>query len=222
MMVLLVDKSISVENDQSLYRTEAMKVVATLSEGDRFIIAPITASSGNDFRRMREFVLPASVGELGWMDEPLAFKRKKEAQQKEVQETSRSLHAAVDELLSTPSFAGKTAIFESLRTIAPLFAGETKRRKVLILLSDMVEDSDIADFEGRVLTPNFDQKELTRQRNAGILPDLRNISIYVGGTLASPPDRAAALERFWIAYFIATGAILKPGGYARVLNQFPF
>lgn len=221
MVALLVDKSISVDNDQSLYRTETSKAMAALTEGDRFIIAPITASSGTDFRRMKEFVLPDSIGKMGWMDEPLAFKRKKEGHEKELQEIRSSLRAAVDELLSAPPISGKTAIFESLRTIAPIFAGEAKRRKILILLSDMVEDSEVADFEGRILTPRFDESELTRQRNAGILPDLRDISIYVGGILASPPDRAAALEQFWTAYFNATGASLKPGRYARVLNQFP-
>ncbi len=218
MYIVLVDKSGSVASDSPMYRAGLLTIVSQVQDGDRFLIAPITGASGSDFRQLKEHALPEMIAPAGWMDEPIQVQKAQDAQQKKVQTVRDAMTADVDALLSQPSDAKRSAIFESLRTVAPLFEGEPRRRKLLIVLSDMVEDSEIANFERSVVSQGFIEKELKRQSSAGILPRLQGVSICVGGALASPPEKAAALERFWSEYFKASGAVLRSGHYARVLT----
>lgn len=84
----------------------------------------------------------------------------------------------------------------------------------------MIEDSAVANFEKTHIDAPFIQREIERQRTAGVLPDLRGIVVFVAGARAEPLERAAAIENFSRQYFTVTGAEIGPGGYSRTLPSF--
>jgi hypothetical protein len=107
-----------------------------------------------------------------------------------------------------------------MKVSGEILGSEKRPTKVLVLLSDMIEDSDMGNFERLQLDDSLTRREIERQRKAGLLPDLRGVRVYVVGANAVPMDRAAAIERFWRSYFSTCGATLGPGAYSRALPSF--
>ena len=217
-IVVLVDHSQSTSDDHDLVQRTIQKILSAVQDGDRFLLAPITAASGEDSKRTIDVELPPSFPDISWNQEPIRYRKEKRNHDEQVLTRRTELQAGVESLLSEPHSALRTTIIEALRTLKPLFRTE-KRDKYLIIVSDMVEDSDIANFDRQLPAPGFAPREVERQRSNGILPDLAGVSVYVAGALASPPGKAAAIEKFWTDYLTGTGAVVRV--YSRVLPSFP-
>src|SRR2546425_1340935 len=118
-------------------------------------------------------------------------------------------------------FASKyTDIFSSLLLAQKLFYDET-RRKVLILMSDMIEDSPPYNFEKVSWSPATTEKTLSELDAKGLIPKLAGVCIYVSGASAPSAELAENIGRFWYAYFRRAGADMEPSRYAHVLLHWP-
>ncbi len=219
-VVVLLDQSQSTRNDRSIYESAVRTILDSLRAGDRIVMAPITSSSGRDFGGSIDYALPLPLGKQGLMDEPIKYRRRLQDNQERMATIRENLSRDVEIFLNEASGSARTTIFESLRVVEPLFDSDG-RRGILVLLSDMLEDSQVANFERHQFTDEFIQSEIDRQRSAGTLPSLSGVSVYVVGAVSSPASRAAAVERFWRAYFDAAGTVIGKGHYARVLVSFP-
>lgn len=219
LVVVLLDRSGSVKNDRGIYERALTTIVSSVNDGDRFVMGSITSASGTDFGASVDYTLPPPMAEQSWLDEPIKYKREFEARQKELAGIRESLAKDVTAFLDEERDAARTAIFESLRVVEPLFHAE-RRRKVLVILSDMLEDSGVANFDRGRLPPEIVQSVIDDQRSKGTLPELTGVNVYVAGAVASPPERSAAVQRFWIEYFEAAGATIDKGKYARILVSF--
>ncbi len=62
-------------------------------------------------------------------------------------------------------------------------------------------------------------EEIARQRDLPAMPLLKDVIVCVAGAVASPPARAATVERFWRAYLAAAGATIEEGAFARTLTS---
>ena len=221
-VVVLVDRSASTGRDRALYQRAAKAVIEGLKPGDRLIASPITEASANDFRDYLDASLPAPLAPLRLWDVPQKYAAEKQAWEEQYKTKMNQIRQATDKLLEAPSGSPKTRIFESLRITAQILASEHRPVKVVVVLSDMLEDSNEADFEAMQLSDAAIAKELARQQQQQIVPDLRGVRVFVAGASGEPLERAAALERFWRRYFQEAGALIDPGGYSRAVPNFAF
>ena len=118
------------------------------------------------------------------------------------------------------SQARYTDIFSSLLLAEKLFSADS-RNKVLILMSDMIEDYPPYAFDKMPWTPTTTPKLLSELDAKRAIPDLRGVCVYVSGVSAPTADLANNIGRFWEAYFRKAGADLHPSRYAHVLLHWP-
>ena len=91
-------------------------------------------------------------------------------------------------------------------------------RAIVVLLSDMLEDSDRLDFDEISLTAGERSKIIEAERAAGRLPALAGARIYVVGANSSDDDRILAVRAFWMEYFRAAGAELLVENYGPLIK----
>lgn len=125
---------------------------------------------------------------------------------------------------ASPNLA-KSDILAAIRDVAGVISGSPGKRKVLFLVSDMLENSSITSFYGpggsvRRVDP---LKELARAEKADVLAKLAGSTVDVLGAGVLPPKLSrkasyrdpqtlAALRSFWAQYFEKSGAVLDQFG----------
>jgi len=97
--------------------------------------------------------------------------------------------------------------------------------KVLLIFSDMVEQSDRYNFCSEQLTPKRTNEIIAKERADGRLPDLKGVRAWVAGATAATSGGLSAgriyqIQSFWLAYFKACGADLPKNHYAASLVNF--
>ena len=107
----------------------------------------------------------------------------------------------------------------SLVLAEKIFAGD-RRRRVLILLSDMLEDSEEYNFERIHVTEEFARQVIEDNRRPGQLPDLGGATVYVAGASARSASKVHEVQRFWLEYSKAANARLIPQNYGPALTNF--
>ena len=119
-----------------------------------------------------------------------------------------------------------TNIFDALSLAQRVFATYHRDRKVLVIFSDMIEES--AQYNFRRKPPDITQtaRIIKRQQAAGNLPDLNGVEVYVvgagEGTYSNlPSSQIRAVEEFWLKYFKACGADLRKERYGSALLEAP-
>ena len=148
-----------------------------------------------------------------------------ETERKENAQAGRALasSAALNLFNSQNREIGKTKILDSLRLAEQAFASYPGyRKKILVVFSDMIEDSDNYSFQDLDLTSDKIAEIIKAQ---GILPDLKGVKVYVSGATASTTgglktNKITSIKAFWLAYFSACGASLAPSNYGSAIIQF--
>lgn len=100
-----------------------------------------------------------------------------------------------------------------------MFKGE-RRPGTLILLSDMLEDSEAYNFEKQRFTDAFELQAIADAARDGRLPDLAGAKVYVAGASAQSAGRACDVQKFWLAYIKAANGRLSPENYGPALMNF--
>ena len=112
-----------------------------MKPGDRVIVATITDKTYTRFKMLIDCVLPVS----DWTtDNPLLYRRK-------LERTYQELEAAIDAAFAEPRVT-ETAIMDGVLAAEKVLASDGRRR-VLVIWSDMLEDSGPYDFARQSLTP---------------------------------------------------------------------
>jgi hypothetical protein len=221
-VVVFVDFSDSVGGmDRTGFRREIDKqILPWLEPGDSFLIAPIHDKTLTQFRPLVEAELPPRPKFNGWMNNMIKFNREAKATDAKILQVKESLRAQTAEALARTAQARYTDIFSSLLLAEKLFSAES-RNKVLILMSDMIEDYPPYAFDKLTWTPSTTDKILKDLEAQRGIADLRGVCIYVSGVSAPSAEMATNIGRFWEAYFKKAGADLHPSRYAHVLLHWP-
>lgn len=122
------------------------------------------------------------------------------------------------------SRSSATDLLHAFNDAANIFASEpdaSDRR--LIVFSDMLQQAGGVDFLVEDLTEARDTQIIEGLRQTGQLPSLTGVSVDIVGAAADPkgripPEKIAHVRRFWLAYFKACGADLRPEHYGMVLT----
>ena len=112
-----------------------------------------------------------------------------------------------------------TEIMSALVVAGKVF-GMDKRRRVLVILSDMLEDSPGHDFEEDELAPAATQHLIDARRKQGFIPDLQGAKVYVAGASAKSAKKTLEVQRFWFSYLAACNAQVTDARYGPALLRF--
>jgi hypothetical protein len=221
-VVVFVDFSDSVGGmDRTGFRREIEKqILPWLEPGDSFLVAPIHDKTLTQFRPLVEAELPPRPQFNGWMNNVMKFNREAKANEAKIVQVKESLRTQTAEALGRAAQARYTDIFSSMLLAEKLFSAES-RNKVLILMSDMIEDYPPYAFDKIAWTPETTAKILSDLEARRGIADLRGVCVYVSGVSAPSAELATNIGRFWEAYFKKAGADLHPSRYAHVLLHWP-
>lgn len=122
-----------------------------------------------------------------------------------------SLQARVCRRLQRPGArTEQTDIFTSLDLAADILEARSGEREVLVIMSDMIEDSDRYQFDE--MTLDSTRRAAILRRELRRMPDLEGVKVCVVGASNSDVERYYRVERFWTAYFDSAGANLARYG----------
>lgn len=105
-----------------------------------------------------------------------------------------------------------TDIITSLDLAADILAAGEGTDDRLVIMSDMLEDSERYQFDELDLGASQRSEILGRERERGRIPDLEGVSVCVVGAGERDTDRYYQVEEFWTAYFDSAGAELVSYG----------
>jgi len=154
-------------------------------------------------------------------DNSLIINSKRKVAASLLQTKKDSIIKVVDSLLFKPKRKIMwTEIIASLGVVERIFKTLPQQRKILIIFSDMIEESSFANFQQNQINEKWIDKFILKQKKANLLPDLKNVKVYVVGAQASSTKKYNGIKNFWIKYFNETGANLLPQNYGAALIRF--
>jgi len=150
-------------------------------------------------------------------------------QKREIHAARRNAEQQFRTLLALPP-APKTDLMNAFQLADQIFNGrkyKSAKYKVLVVFSDMIEQSDSYDFTAERLTDKKIEEIITSERKAGRLPNLRGVDVWcAGATSSSVPGvgvdsrKIREIRKFWLAYFKSAGADLGTDRYSPALVNF--
>lgn len=208
-ILVLVDMSGSANTARdTVYREAFDKVFENIRQGDRVIVGTITGRSYIDFKPAVDVELPKNTI---WVNR-IKFER-------DFSETKEKIRSEVDRLLSQKKGTKRTEILNSLDIADTIFHNE-KREKILVILSDMIQDSVEYNFTQVRITDKYIGSLIRYRRKNDLLPDLGGVKVYVAGASGTDPNRFRSVEKFWARYFSVSGADFSPHRYGHSLISF--
>lgn len=221
-VVIFVDFSGSIgPNDKTLFaRDITEQIIPELDAGDRILIAPINDRTLTGFQPLVEATFPSKPNFNKWTDNTLHYNRQVKVMKEEVAELKEKVRAQVSSLFARPISSQETDIFSSLLIAEKLFHKQA-RRKVLVLMSDMIVDYGPFRFEKIPWNGDTNEQILSELEAKNFIPDLSGVCVYVTGVSARSADLAKNIGDFWQFYFEKTKADMDPSRYAHVLLHWP-
>ena len=221
-VVIFVDFSQSLGGeDLAAFRREIERdILPSLGPGDRLLVAPIHDRTLTDFRPLLEATLPAKPKFSGWIDNVMKYNRDTKDVENRVAQVKDRLATDVARVFAKGQSSPYTDVISSMIVAQKLFHNEP-RQKVLVLMSDMIEDSPMYRFDKIAWSPATIDKMLAELESRSLIAKLPGVCVYVSGASAKSADLAENIGRFWHAYFGRTGSDLDLARYARVLLHWP-
>ncbi len=208
-IVILVDMSGSANRARStVYREAFEKIYQSLSQGDRVMVGTITSRSYIDFKPAVDAEIPKNTI---WVNR-IQFEQN-------LTKTKEKIRREVDRLLSRKRGTQRTEILNSLNIADTIFHNE-KRQKILVILSDMIQDSKEYNFALAKVTGKYIDKLIRYRRKQNLIPNLTDVKVYVAGASGADPNKFRSVEKFWARYFAKSGADFSRHRYGHSLISF--
>jgi hypothetical protein len=206
--IVLVDQSASIDpEDRKLYRDAFQRFLATLTPGDRVVLAAVADRPVSRF----QIVIDRTCEKVNQalLDEQALKKARAE------------LSDAFEQLLKPAKQTPATHLLDSLTAIEPIAANAGAARLQILLLSDGVEESfgkAGINFAKRRPNPTWTKQIVADRKSAGLMPKLAGAEVNVIGAGGKTSEDYSAIREFWRAYFTEAGARLVE--YGRVVPAF--
>ena len=210
LIVILVDMSASADQARRTVCKDAFeKVYRNLRHGDRLVVGTITSQSYIEFKPTVDEEIPKKTV---W-DNRLQYEKK-------LTDTKEKIQREVNRLLSQKQGTLLTEILDSLNIADIIFHDEKERQKILVILSDMIEDSKEGKFDKDKITDEYIHRVIKSRQKNNLIPNLANVKVYVAGAIAADSDKFRAIQAFWARYFSESGADFSPHRYGHSLISF--
>ncbi len=209
-IIVLVDMSDSTnEARRTVYKEAFEKIYQNLRQGDRIVVGTITSRSYIDFKPTVNEEIPKKTI---W-DNRLQFER-------DLTNTKQKIRREVNKLLSRQRGSALTEILDSLNIADTIFHDEKERQKILVILSDMLQDSKEYKFNKDKITDEYINNVITYRQKNNLMPNLTGVKVYVAGASAADSNRFRAVQSFWDRYFTKSGADFSLHRYGHSLINF--
>lgn len=210
LVIVFVDMSGSTNKERStIYKNAFDMIYKTLDQGDRLVVGTITSRSFIEFKPKVDEEIP---------EKSIWVNRLKYEQN--LTKSKANISQAVDKLFKEKHGTQNTEILNSLNIADTIFHGEKKRKKILVLLSDMIQDSKEYNFEKVRITNKYITNIIENRIKQKLIPDFSGVKIYVAGASAKTPKRFRAIELLWTRYFHASKANFSTHRYGHSLLEF--
>jgi hypothetical protein len=210
LIVILVDMSASADQARRTVCKDAFeKVYRNLRHGDRLVVGTITSQSYVEFKPTVDEEIPKKTV---W-DNRLQYEKK-------LTETKEKIRREADKLLSQKQGTLLTEILDSLNIADTIFHDEKERQKILVILSDMIQDSKDYKFDKDKITDEYINHIIRSRQKNKLVPNLNSVKLYVAGASAADSDKFRAIQTFWARYFAESGADYSPHRYGHSLINF--
>jgi len=208
-IIVFVDMSGSANLARRTVYTECFeKIYEDLNQTDRIVVGMITGRSFIDFKPVVDVEIPKKSV---WVNR-IQFERS-------FTETKEKIRRGVEGLLSQENGTPRTEILNSLNIAETIFHKE-KREKILVLLSDMIQDSREHDFSSTKITNDYINKVIKYRQKKKLIPNLTGVKVYVAGASGSDSHKYRSIEKFWARYFKRAGADYSHHRYGHTLISF--
>jgi hypothetical protein len=208
-IVVFVDMSGSTNRARRTVYNEAFeKIYQSLNQGDRIVVGTITSRSFIEFKPVVDEEIPKQTI---WVNR-IQFEQN-------LAKAQKNIRKEVDRLLSRRKGTPYTEILNSLNIADTIFHSE-KRQKILVILSDMVQDSKQYKFERAKVTNKYINNIIRYRQKQKLVPNLTDVKVYVAGASAADSRKFRSIEKFWARYFTATGADFSSHRYGHSLLEF--
>lgn len=218
LVLVFVDLSGSIsDQDWNIYHATFDKLVEQaprgggrvfLEPGDRLVLSRISEQSVGNYIPDADKKLPKTGVEINDNDqaEKIKGELKKEF-----------------ENLKGKQRAQRTNILDVLNVSQDMFQKDPERKnRVLVILSDMIEESKEQNFMRVKLTPEYIEKVIQEKKKNHSFPNLQGVKIYVAGAGGVKSDTGKGdsgkfheIREFWLRYFKEAGAICESSMYGR-------
>lgn len=225
-VVILTDLSGSTQKLRTHYEENIANVIPAINHGDVFIVAKITASSVTE----PELPVKAEFPEFVPLDK---FNRKVDNElmvrnlRKEADGQLTAKKAELTQKLKDKnSFLYRndkimnTDIMSSISLASKIFNSFKRDKSVLIILSDMIEDSGPYNFDKIKLSKNNIGSIIEKAKSDNKIPDLTNVKIYVIAAGTKTSDKFKDVQDFWERYFKEANAVFSTSNYSNTLLNF--
>lgn len=200
------------------YRDKFNMILHKINHGDVIEAALITEKSVSELNLSIEHSFPAFESSTDNVMLASAEKRKADLA---LQVQKDSLLKAVDSVLfNPPRKILSTEILSSLQVAERVLSSFPQKKKVIVIFSDMIEESGTANFVRDNLNDSQNKSIIEKLKQTGTLPDLKNVLIYVAGATHPNTEKYNRIRKFWAHFFKETGADLKPYNYGAALIRF--
>lgn len=200
--IVLVDVTGSVNGaDWTLYERSFQQLLAANRAGDRIVLARIGSDPASRFIALADRSCPLAHKRL---EDEMAIKRTNAA----LAEDFAKIRA------ETAKPQKSTFILDAISATGQIFnQGRDKKQTLnLLVLSDMIEESPIANFLNGSPQDASTKSLIETRRIQGLLTDLRGVDVYVVGASGKNAEHMVKIQRFWTALFSASSASLQEYG----------
>ena len=210
LIVVFVDMSDSANESRRTVCKEAFeKIYRNLQQGDRIVVGTITSHSYTEFKPAVDVEIPKKTI---W-DNRLQFEKK-------LANTKEKIRGETNKLFSRERGTMLTEILDSLNIADIIFHDEKERQRILVLLSDMIEDSKVCNFDKDKITDEYIEKVIRDRRQKNLIPSFTGVKVYVAGASADDSNKFRAVQEFWARYLAKSGADFSPNRYGHSLINF--
>lgn len=113
-----------------------------------------------------------------------------------------------------------TEIIASLQIAERIFKSFSQTRKILVVFSDMIEDSRYYSFNNENLSDERVKNIIRTEKASNRLPDLSNVKVYIAGASHQDIKKYNQIKDFWFEYFKSCNAKLAIENYGAALIKF--
>ncbi|MCG3884861.1 hypothetical protein I3271_09180 [Photobacterium leiognathi] len=231
-ITIIVDKTMANTLDNSIKTELFENIKRFIKQGDIIEVIDFSSYSGSSYTK---------VSFKGQLDTSLDDDNRNYIKKSVLRKYDRCLKEqhiyAIKKLAKTMSNSFKpeekssnTELIGTLRDVSTqLLAGSHVKKKVVVLISDMLEHSDTMSFYSSNRIRQIDaSKELAKIEQKGLLSNFANSNIYIVGAGTLPQKyksqyvsskKMDALEKFWTGYFEKSNGRVKEFGKPMLLTD---
>lgn len=209
-----ISDSTKKEEIRNRYLEDFKIVLNKISPGDVIVVDRIAESSitKSTLPVKEEFEKPSFL-EGGPLKDKMLKKRHTERKDKIISNVEKTI-------LKQNVKVSYTDILSSLHIAEKVFKNYKRDRYVLVIMSDMLEESRDYNFAKDNVSEKRTKEIISIEKKKKRIPDLAHARVYITGATAENRDRFFAIQDFWMRYFKECGANLSKENYGSTLLNF--